>query len=146
MLIVYFSSTTENTKRFVDKLGYRSKRIPLRPAQEGHLSVDEPFVLVCPTSGGGVSLTRGTAKPVPPQVIKFLNDPDNRKYLRAVISGGNSNFGADYGKAGDIIAAKCNVPYVYRFELMGTAEDVELVRQGLDNNAHRLGLVEGLAS
>ena len=137
MLIVYFSSTTENTKRFVDKLGYRSKRIPLRPAQERHLSVDEPFVLVCPTYGGG---------PVPPQVIKFLNDPDNRKYLRAVISGGNSNFGADYGKAGDIIAAKCNVPYVYRFELMGTAEDVELVRQGLDNNAHRLGLVEGLAS
>lgn len=52
MLIVYFSSTTENTKRFVDKLGYRSKRIPLRPAQEGHLSVDEPFVLVCPTYGG----------------------------------------------------------------------------------------------
>lgn len=146
MLIVYFSSTTENTKRFVDKLGYRSKRIPLRPAQEGHLSVDEPFVLVCPTYGGGVSLTRATAKPVPSQVIKFLNDPDNRKHLRAVISGGNSNFGADYGKAGDLIAAKCNVPYVYRFELMGTAEDVELVRQGLDNNAQRLGLVEDLAS
>ena len=146
MLVVYFSSTTENTKRFVEKLGYRSRRIPLQPAKEGHLRVDEPFVLVCPTYGGGASLTRATAKPVPPQVIKFLNDPGNRRHLRAVIAGGNSNFGADYGRAGDIISQKCDVPYVYRFELMGNAEDVELVRQGLNNNAQRLGLVEGLAS
>ena len=52
MLVVYFSSTTENTKRFVEKVGLPSARIPLRRA-EAPLEVDEPFVLVCPTYGGG---------------------------------------------------------------------------------------------
>jgi protein involved in ribonucleotide reduction len=32
--------------------------------------------------------------------------------------------------AGDIIAAKCQVPYLYAFELMGTTEDVTRVREG----------------
>ena len=30
-----------------------------------------------------------------------------------------------------MIAAKCRVPYLYRFELMGTPEDVDRVREGL---------------
>jgi len=34
--------------------------------------------------------------------------------------------------AGDIIAAKCQVPHLYRFELMGTPEDVQRVNQGLE--------------
>ncbi len=45
--------------------------------------------------------------------------------------GGNSNFGADFGKAGDVIFAKCKVPYVYRFELMGSYEDLKISREGL---------------
>ena len=78
---------------------------------------------------------------MPVQVIRFLNNPHNRGLLRAVIAGGNANFGTDFGKAGDLIAAKTGVPYVYRFELMGTDEDVRLVRQGLLENAENLGLV-----
>ncbi|GAB3946967.1 class Ib ribonucleoside-diphosphate reductase assembly flavoprotein NrdI [Corynebacterium tapiri] len=140
MLIVYFSSVTENTRRFVDKLGFPSKRIPLQRTDEP-LVVDEPYVLVCPTYGGGASISRQESRPVPPQVIKFLNNEHNRALLRAVISGGNTNFGADYGKAGDVIAAKCKVPYVYRYELMGTEEDVAIVRSGLTDNAHKLGLI-----
>ena len=31
----------------------------------------------------------------------------------------------------DIIAAKCKVPYLYRYELMGTPEDTAAVRKGL---------------
>ena len=30
-----------------------------------------------------------------------------------------------------MISAKCQVPYLYRFELMGTEEDVHRVREGL---------------
>lgn len=139
MLVVYFSSATENTRRFVDKLQLPNVRIPLR-ANEPELVVDEPYVLVCPTYGGGVSISGKQGKPVPIQVVKFLNNPHNRSLIRAVVAGGNSNFGSDFGKAGDVIAAKCNVPYVYRFELMGNDEDVATLRNGLIASAATLGL------
>lgn len=140
MLVVYFSSATGNTHKFVRKLGLPSRRIPLRKSDEP-LIVDEPYVLVCPTYGGGVSIMGREPKPVPVQVIRFLNNPHNRGLIRAVIAGGNSNFGPDFGVAGDIISAKCSVPYVYRFELMGTEEDVRIVREGLTTNAEQLGLM-----
>ena len=139
MLVVYFSSATETTRRFVDKLQLPNVRIPLR-ANEPELVVDEPYVLACPTYGGGVSISGKQGKPVPIQVVKFLNNPHNRSLIRAVVAGGNSNFGSDFGKAGDVIAAKCNVPYVYRFELMGNDEDVATLRNGLIANAATLGL------
>lgn len=139
MLIVYFSSVTENTHRFVTKLGLPAQRIPLRRT-DPPLEVREPYVLVCPTYGGGASISHENSRPVPIQVIKFLNDPHNRSLIRAVIASGNSNFGTDFGKAGDVISAKCHVPYVYRFELLGTEDDVAAVRSGLRTYASELGL------
>lgn len=130
MLIVYFSSTTENTHHFVHKLGLPSARIPIKKT-DGPLTVTKPYVLICPTYGGGVSIHGGQPLPVPIQVIRFLNDPANRALIRGVISGGNTNFGADYGTAGDLISHKCHVPHLYRFELMGNDEDVTTVRNGL---------------
>ncbi|MGN8244092.1 class Ib ribonucleoside-diphosphate reductase assembly flavoprotein NrdI [Cellulomonas soli] len=123
--LVYFSSASGNTHRFVAKLGIDAQRIPLLPA-EPFLRVHEPYVLVVPTYGGG---NEGGA--VPRQVIKFLNDEDNRALIRGVIAAGNTNFGEAYCIAGDIIAAKCHVPHLYSFELMGTTEDVQRVREGL---------------
>lgn len=142
MLVVYFSSATENTKRFVEKLGLPSQRIPLR-RNDPELDVDEPYVLICPTYGGGVSVSGGNSRPVPGQVIRFLNNERNRSLIRGVIAAGNSNFGADYCLAGKVIADKCKVPYLYRFELMGSAEDVAHVRRQLVQNAGRLGLRGG---
>ncbi|SER84348.1 class Ib ribonucleoside-diphosphate reductase assembly flavoprotein NrdI [Corynebacterium cystitidis] len=139
MLVVYFSSVTENTRRFVDKLGLPSKRIPLYRKDEP-LVVDEPYVLICPTYGGGVSLSQQNTRPVPKQVIRFLNNEHNRSLIRGVIAAGNSNFGPDYCISGDVISHKCQVPYLYRFELMGMPEDVVRVRDELINNAERLGL------
>ncbi|MFT3886686.1 MAG: class Ib ribonucleoside-diphosphate reductase assembly flavoprotein NrdI [Arachnia sp.] len=130
--VVYFSSASENTHRFVTKLGVPAARIPLRPA-EPPLIVTEPYVLVVPTYGGG---NQGGA--VPKQVIRFLNVPGNRALIRGVISGGNTNFGRAYCLAGDIVAAKCHVPHLYRFELMGTLEDVECVREGLTTTWQQL--------
>ncbi|HIT76764.1 MAG TPA: class Ib ribonucleoside-diphosphate reductase assembly flavoprotein NrdI [Candidatus Avipropionibacterium avicola] len=123
--LVYFSSVTENTHRFVTKVGAPADRIPLH-ANDPFLTVDEPYVLVTPTYGGGDG--RGA---VPKQVIKFLNDPGNRSHIRGVISAGNTNFGEAYGLAGDIVARKCEVAHLYRFELMGTPDDVDRVREGL---------------
>ncbi|QGU08170.1 ribonucleotide reductase stimulatory protein [Corynebacterium occultum] len=139
MLVVYFSSVTENTRRFVDKLDLPAARIPLYREDEP-LVVNEPYVLVCPTYGGGAGMTHQNSRPVPPQVIRFLNNEHNRSFIRAVAAGGNTNFGSDYGLAGEIISAKCKVPYVYRFELMGNDEDVRVFRSGLVDNAEALGL------
>lgn len=139
VLVVYFSSVTDNTHRFVKKLDLPAVRIPLRREEEP-LIVNEPYVLVCPTYGGGAGMTHQNSRPVPPQVIRFLNNEHNRGFIRAVVAGGNTNFGSDYGKAGDIIAAKCKVPYVYRFELMGNEDDVSILRAGLTENAVALGL------
>ncbi|QRV02277.1 class Ib ribonucleoside-diphosphate reductase assembly flavoprotein NrdI [Arcanobacterium phocisimile] len=123
--LVYFSSATENTKRFVEKLGFPADRIPLLPTQEP-LVVNDDYVLIVPTYGGGNQ--RGA---VPKQVIKFLNNEQNRSHIRGVISGGNTNFGEAYGLAGDVISAKLHVPHMYRFELLGTPGDVQKLREGL---------------
>lgn len=124
--LVYFSSVSGNTQRFVEKLGRPALRIPLY-AHDAPLVVSEPFVLVVPTYGGGPE-----THAVPKQVIRFLNDERNRTLLRGVIAAGNTNFGTGYGIAGDIIAKKCHVPHLYRFELFGTPDDVSAVQQGLE--------------
>ena len=127
--IVYFSSVSENTKRFVEKLEIpedKVERIPLRRSDEP-LVMDEDYVLIVPTYGGG---NEGGA--VPKQVIKFLNDERNRAHIKGVISGGNTNFGEAYCIAGDIISYKCKVPHMYKFELLGTSRDVTKVKEGLE--------------
>ena len=124
--LVYFSSVSGNTDRFVQKLDRPALRIPLH-AKDEPLVVTEPYVLLVPTYGGGPE-----TRAVPKQVIRFLNDAENRANLRGVIAAGNSNFGATFGLAGDVISAKCGVPYLYRFELLGMDEDVDNVRQGLE--------------
>ncbi|QAY63261.1 class Ib ribonucleoside-diphosphate reductase assembly flavoprotein NrdI [Xylanimonas allomyrinae] len=138
--LVYFSSVSENTHRFVqklrlDELGISVHRIPLRPA-DGFLTVDEPYVLMAPTYGGG---NEGGA--VPRQVRRFLGDEHNRSLVRGVIAAGNTNFGAAYCIAGDIIASKCHVPYLYAFELLGTTEDAQRVRDGLGRFWPRQSLI-----
>lgn len=125
-LIVYFSSATENTRRFVEKVGLPAKRIPILPTEEP-LNVDEEYVLVVPSYGGG-----DVRKAVPKQVIKFLNDPHNRALCRGVISSGNINFGTAYCIAGYVISRKLGVPFLYKYELLGTPDDVINVRKGLE--------------
>jgi len=124
--LVYFSSVSGNTRRFVEALGRPAERIPLLPS-EAPLTVSDPYVLVLPTYGGGEG--RGA---VPKQVIRFLNDEGNRALLRGVIAAGNTNFGEAYCLAGDIVAAKCDVPLLYRFEVFGTPDDVAAVNSGLE--------------
>ncbi|MGN7970847.1 class Ib ribonucleoside-diphosphate reductase assembly flavoprotein NrdI [Microbacterium sp. 22296] len=129
-LLVYFSSVSGNTARFIEKLGKRAVRIPLLPTDPA-LEIDEPFVLVTPTYGGGAG--RGVEKgAVPKQVIRFLNEERNRRNIRGVISAGNTNFGDAFCLAGDIVARKCAVPHLYRLEVFGTPDDVERVTEGLE--------------
>ena len=135
-IVVYFSSATGNTRRFVEKLGFPAQRIPLLP-RDGFLHVDQPYVLIVPTYGGG-----NVKGAVPKQVIEFLNDEHNRGLCRGVISSGNTNFGTSYCLAGDIISAKLHIPHMYKFELLGTAEDVSRVREGLSEFWQKTSLTQ----
>lgn len=139
--VVYFSSASENTARFIKnchlpEAGLNVYRIPLRP-KSAPLVVHEPFVIVVPTYGGG-----DISKALPPQVRRFLNDRGNRRLLRGVIASGNTNFGDAFCAAGDVIAEKCHVPFLYSFELTGTPEDMRKVREGLRGFFLRLAAAE----
>jgi protein involved in ribonucleotide reduction len=100
-MIVYFSSRSENTHRFVGRLGLPAVRIP--NGRDDAFAINQPFVLIVPTYAGDGG-----------------------------VASGNSNFGETYGLAGKIISKKCGVPFLYRFELLGTDEDVAKVKQGLE--------------
>ena len=125
--IVYFSSTSENTKRFVDKLGIKSTRIPLFAKEVEDFEVEKESILVLPTYGGGED-----KRAVPKQVIKFLNNPANRAKIAGVVALGNTNFGETYCIAGDIVSEKLNVPLLYRVEILGTPDDVIEVKERIN--------------
>ncbi|WEV53046.1 class Ib ribonucleoside-diphosphate reductase assembly flavoprotein NrdI [Bifidobacterium sp. ESL0704] len=130
--VVYFSSVSNNTARFIEScdfpdVGINVYRIPLRP-KETPLQVREPYVLIVPTYGGG-----NIAKALLPQIRKFLNGHKNRSFIRGVISSGNRNFATAYCAAGDVISKKCHVPFMYNFELLGTPDDQRQVREGVRN-------------
>ncbi|MDC4163657.1 class Ib ribonucleoside-diphosphate reductase assembly flavoprotein NrdI [Mycoplasma bradburyae] len=122
--VVYFSSVTENTKKFCDKLGYPATRIPIDLNED--IEVDFDYVLICPTYAGGLDDFKGA---VPKQVIKFLNKEKNRNHCVGVIASGNTNFGETYGLAGHVLRTKLDVPLLHIFELIGTKYDEDLVRE-----------------
>lgn len=125
--IVYFSNYSGNTKRFVEKLDEQhATRIPIDRGADTP-TVDQPYVLMVPTYGGGSS---GAA--IPRQVRSFLNVKQNRDLLRGVVGFGNTNFGEHFCKAADMISAKTGVPVIARIEVFGTNEDVIKVKERLE--------------
>ncbi|ASP27867.1 ribonucleotide reductase [Spiroplasma corruscae] len=126
--VVYFSSISNNTHRFIEKLDFISSRIPYNMDEE--LIIDIDYVLITPTYGGGGNDTAGA---VPKQVIKFLNNENNRKYCRGVVASGNTNFGDSFAIAGPILSKKLKVPLLYQFELLGTSNDVITLKKILNN-------------
>ena len=123
--LIYFSSQSGNTQRFIEKLNLPATRLPIK--EESPIPhVKQKFVLISPTYADGYG--RGA---VPKSVIHLLNHQNNRSCLQGVIATGNRNFGQLFANAGDVIAKKCQVPVLYRFELAGTDLDVLRVREGL---------------
>ncbi|RPE71515.1 protein involved in ribonucleotide reduction [Pacificibacter maritimus] len=130
--LIYFSSASGNTARFVSQLAphvaqMQIERLPISP-KDPMPQAPHPYVLICPTYADGEG--RGA---VPKQVIRFLNDPNRRAGLRGVIGAGNRNFGATFARAADVIANKCDVPVLYRFELAGTDTDITRISAGLEH-------------
>lgn len=132
MLVVYYSSPSEYTHRFVQKLSHDNCRLPLL-TRDDTLEITQPYVLVTPTYGAGPN--RGS---VPKQIKKFLSLPVNRDNIVGVIGAGNTNFGTNYCKAAKLVSAKLQIPVLYMFELLGTPEDVAKVDDGLEKLCQRL--------
>lgn len=124
--IVYFSNYSGNTKRFVDKLDIDAIRIPINWDPADPVYVNEKYVLMVPTYGGGSEKSS-----IPRQVVKFLNIPNNRAWLRGIVGLGNTNFGEHYCKAADMISQKTGVPVIARVEIFGTQDDVNTVQERL---------------
>ncbi len=128
--LVYYSSASGNTHRFVVRLNERLARPAHRIAHRilgEEPRIEAPFVLICPSFGDAEG--RGS---VPKPVIRLLNDEAKRGLLRGVIGAGNRNFGRLFAHAGEVIATKCAVPLLYRFELAGTEADLDRVERGLE--------------
>lgn len=124
--LVYFSSRSCNTHRFVEKLNIENAtRLPLDIDSET-IVYNSPFILLTPTYAGGDGFLEGA---VPKQVIKFLNVEKNRQNCKAVLASGNTNFHTTYCLAGDIISKKLNIPFLYKFELLGNIDDPENLTQ-----------------
>lgn len=124
--IVYFSNYSGNTKKFVEKLDKDSIRIPINQKDTDPITVTQRYVLFVPTYGGGSDKSA-----IPRQVKTFLNVESNRNNLVAVVGLGNTNFGKDYCKAAELIAAKTGVPILGRVEIFGTEEDTITIKERL---------------
>ena len=124
--IVYFSNYSGNTKRFVEKFDEHAIRIPI-DWRSHSITVDQPYVLMVPTYGGG----EGRAA-IPRQVRSFLNIKENRNLLRGVVGFGNTNFGEHFCKAAHMISEKAGVPLIAKIEIFGTDDDVITLKQRLE--------------
>nr|WP_241148746.1 class Ib ribonucleoside-diphosphate reductase assembly flavoprotein NrdI [Photobacterium sanguinicancri] len=82
-MLVYYSSASGNTERFIKQLGLPALRLPL-DSGEPTPKITHAFVLVCPTYADGQG--RGA---VPKSVIKALNNNQTRSLLIGVIASGN---------------------------------------------------------
>jgi protein involved in ribonucleotide reduction len=130
--VIYFSSFTGNTHKFVGKLEVESARLPLR-GSDPHVVADEPYILIVPAYGEGVD-----TKAVPKQVITFLKSETNQRLLRGVIGSGNRNFGGDFCLAGRQIARRFSVPLLHQFEISGLTEDVQAAQHHINEMDHHL--------
>lgn len=114
---VFYSSRTGNTARLLSNAGLTGSRIP-RAVEDEMPTIQGPFILLTPSFGDA----QGQGA-VPKAVIRFLNAPERRQWLRAVVACGDRNFGAAFAQAGDVIARKCQVPLLHRVEMAGTSAD-----------------------
>lgn len=123
--IVYFSNISENTHRFIETLKWEGNvhRIPVKG--EAEFENLKPYVIICPSYG---TETNGH---VPPQVRKFFTNKEYVNLCVGVIGSGNINFGPEFAAAGDVISKKLQVPLLYKFELAGTSEDINKIKEGL---------------
>ena len=119
MKVVYFSFSG-NVRRFIKK----TELTNVMEITQNNCSerIEEPFVLVTGTIGFGV---------VPQPVQMFLDVNDD--LLKAVAASGNRNWGQNFAKAGRSISERYQVPLLLKFEVQGTADDINEFKDKVGN-------------
>lgn len=114
-LIIYWTSKTGNTKRFVEKLGFECRKLPCE--------VDRPFILVFPTFGVGQ---------VPKPVHDFILQHHTKSL--GVVACGNRAFGSDFALGGVKVSKCYGLPLLYKVELFGSDYEVEIVKEKINES------------
>lgn len=130
MKIVYWSSRSENTHRFVEKLKNENIRLPINGTTS--ITIVDPYILILPSYGD----TKETA--IPSVVKNFLSNEVNRNNLIGVIGGGNTDFGAKFCYAAKAVSYFYNVKLLHMFELSGTTTDVDIVQNIIQIESRKL--------
>lgn len=142
MIVVYFSSSSGYTKKFVESLPFESIQIPASLKEASSLKMEQEFVLVSPTYGGG-SLSRKEKTYIPKQVDAFLKANNNHKLLVGTVGSGQANFGHTwYCKAPKDLSIKYNVPYLGGFEVTGLPGEKEKITEAIKKVGRGLPSVE----
>ena len=118
--MIAFASRTGNVRYVVSKLG-----LPAFDIEDSPL-ISEYFLLFTYTDGLGE---------VPAKVLAFMEQ--NGVNCRGVIVSGNSNFGATFGKAGEVIAEQWSIPLIRKIEMRGFGEDYEVIRRYYEQNVRK---------
>lgn len=121
-MVLFYDSMTGNTKRFVQKIAQKLN-IEAHSIREGK-SPQGDFLLITHTFGRGE---------VPQTTQKFLEY--HSSLMRGVACSGSVHWGEMYGKAGDIISDKYEVPLVTKFNKSGFDADVDKVVSWLNEVA-----------
>jgi len=109
---IYYDSKTGNVDRFVHKLEAQTGWFIQRISED--LSVSHPGHLITFTTG------RGEIPAVTDQFMKR-----NYELIKSVSASGNRNWGQNYGRAADKVAALYQLPVLFKFELSGSMRDVQ---------------------
>jgi protein involved in ribonucleotide reduction len=116
MVQIIFDSKTGNVKRFIEKI----KHYPKKHVDEAE-GIRTPYILITYTTNFGE---------VPQSTKEFLDK--NGGHMIGVAASGNKIWGDNFAKSADRISQLYDVPIIHKFELSGTAKDVELFTQEVE--------------
>ena len=122
-MFVYYDSKTGNVQRFIDKIKKERPEWSFVKIS-GDMEILENGHLVTFTTNFGE---------IPDTTEKFLENENNKKYIKSVSSSGNMNWGTLFGKAADNIEEKYGIPVLMKFELSGTHIQVEYFINNVEN-------------
>lgn len=116
-MIIVYDSLTGQGKKFALKLGYEAIKI-----SDYHEEKDKHVFLVTRSFNFGE---------VPKTTLDFLNIYHQRVIGTAV--SGNRNWGSNFGKAGEVIQKKYQIPLVVKFEMGGMDNDITKTKKFIED-------------
>lgn len=120
MVAVAFYSITGQTKKFVTKTGLAAHEITDDWPQ---YDMKGKYILITPSYQDFMM----------DSIVDFLNYKDNKKNLVGLIGCGNRNFNDLFAQTAKKLSVTLKVPILYLLEFSGTAQDVENVKQIVQN-------------